>query len=232
MAFGSEKGRKVGFIAGEGIWRWRLYNYQVSGNHDAFNELVHKIVQYLSLRENEDNFNVNYPALFLENDQIEMTAELYNDSYELINTPDVNIRIINDSLKEFNYTFDRQGDHYRLNIGSQAPGDYSFEAKTQLGNQLFTEKGNFSIVKNEIELLDNQADFQLLYQMADQTGGQFASIDNYGTLLDAIEINKEITVQHHQQTLVTEWINVKLLFFILIVALTIEWFFRKYWGIY
>ena len=232
MAFGNDKGRKVGFIAGEGIWRWRLYNFQASGNHDAFNELVQKIVQYLSLRENEDNFNVNYPALFQENDPIEMTAELYNDSYELVNTPDVNIRLMNDSLKEFNYTFDRTGDHYHLNIGNQPPGDYTFEANTQLGSQLFTEKGSFSIVRNEIELQNNQADFGLLYQLAHQSGGQFASFENYGTLLDAIANNKQITVQQHRQTLLTEWINVKMLFFILILLLSVEWFFRKYWGIY
>jgi hypothetical protein len=232
MAFGNDKGRKVGFIVGEGIWRWRLYNYQNGGNHDAFNELTQKIVQYLSLRENEDNFNVNYPALFQETDNIEFTAELYNDSYELVNTPDVNIRIKSDSLKEFNYTFDRMEDYYRLNAGNLQPGDYTFEAETQLGSQHFTEKGNFSIVKNEVELQNNQADFGLLFQLAQQTGGQFSAIDNYGTLLDAIGNNKQITVQQHQQTFLTEWINLKTLFFLLIVLLGIEWFFRKYWGIY
>jgi len=232
MAFGNDKGRKVGFIVGEGIWRWRLYNFQNSGNHEAFNELTQKMIQYLSLKENEDNFNVNYPALFQETDNIEFTAELYNDSYELVNTPDVNIRIKSDSLKEFNYTFDRTDDYYRLNAGNLQPGDYTFEAETQLGSQHFTEKGNFSIVKNEVELQNNQADFGLLYQLAQQSGGQFSTIDNYGTLLDAIGNNKQITVQQHQQTLLTEWINLKTLFFLLILLLGTEWFFRKFWGIY
>lgn len=232
MAFGNEKGRKIGFIVGEGIWRWRLFCYQNNGNHEAFNELTQKIVQYLSLKENEDNFNVNYPPLFQENDNIEFTAELYNDSYQLVNTPDVNIRIKSDSLKEYNYTFDRTDDYYRLNAGNLQPGDYSFEAETQLGNQKFTEKGNFSIVKNEVELQNNQADFGLLYQLAQQTGGQFSTIDNYGTLLDAIGNNKQIAVQQHQQTLLTEWINLKTLFFLLILLMGTEWFFRKFWGIY
>jgi len=232
MAFGNDKGRKVGFIVGEGIWRWRLFDYQNTGNHEAFNELTSKIVQYLSLREKEDNFNINYPALFQETDNVELTAELYNDSYELVNTPDVNIRIKSDSLKEFNYTFDRTENYYRLNVGNLQPGDYTFEAETQLGSQHFTEKGNFSIVKNEVELQNKQADFGLLYQLSQQTGGQFSTIDNYGTLLDAISKNKQITVQHYLQTLLTEWINLKTMFFLLIILLASEWFFRKYWGIY
>jgi hypothetical protein len=232
MAFGTDKGRKIGFIIGEGLWRWRLYNYQSSGNHDAFNELIQKSIQYLALRENEDNFNVYHPALFQETDNIELTAELYNDSYELVNTPDVNIRIQNDSLKVFNYVFDRTNDSYRLNAGNLEPGDYTFEAETKLGNQNFTEKGSFSIVKNELEKQNNRADFGVLYQLSQQTGGQFYPVENQDTLLDVVRDNKQITVQQHQQTIQTEWINLKVLFFLLILLLGVEWFFRKYWGIY
>lgn len=232
MAFGIEKGRKTGFIVGEGLWRWRLYDFRETGNHDAFNELIHKIIQYMALRQNEDNFNVYYPALFQETDDIKFTAELYNDSYELVNTPDVSMRILNDSLHEFNYQFDRTDDSYSLNAGSLKPGDYSFEAETSLGNQHFTEKGKFSIVKNEIEVQNKQADFNVLYQIAQQSGGKFYPFKNVGTLLDNIEHNKQITVQQFHQTIQSEWINLKSLFFVLIILLGVEWFFRKFWGIY
>ena len=232
MAFGADKGRKVGFIVGEGLWRWRLYDFQVNGNHEAFDELVQKTIQYLALKENEDNFNVYHPALFQETDNIELTAELYNDSYQLVNSPDVSIRIKNDSLKEFTYLFDRTDDYYRLNAGNLEPGDYTFEADTKLGTQSFTEKGNFSIVKNEIEIQNNQADFGVLFQLSQQTGGQFYPFENRGSLFDAIKTNKQITVQQHKQTLQTEWINLKGLFFLLILLLGAEWFYRKYWGIY
>lgn len=232
MAFGFEKGRKIGFILGEGLWRWRLNNFRTDGNHEAFNELVQKMVQYLALKQNEDNFNVHYSALFQETDEIELTAELFNDSYELVNTPDVNIKIWNDSLRELSYQFDRIEDFYRLNAGNLQPGDYSFEATTQLGNQHFSEKGSFSIAKNDIELQNIRADFGVLQKMSQQTGGQFASFENYGTLLDTIAANKQITVQQYKQTFQTEWINMKMLFFVLLLLLGAEWFFRKYWGIY
>lgn len=232
MAFGFEKGRKIGFILGEGLWRWRLNNFRTDGNHEAFNELVQKIVQYLALKQNEDNFNVHYSALFQETDEIELTAELFNDSYELVNTPDVNISILSDSLRELSYQFDRINDFYRLNAGNLQPGDYTFEAETQLGNQRFSEKGSFSIVKNDIELQNIRADFGVLQKMSQQTGGEFAAFENYGTLLDAVGANKQITVQHYKQTFQTEWINMKMWFFALLLLLGAEWFFRKYWGIY
>lgn len=232
LAFGTEKGRKTGFIMGEGIWRWRLYDYAVNGNHDAFNELIYKMVQYLALRQNEDNFNVIYPALFEETDDVKFTAELYNDSYELVNTPDVFIRIKNDSLREFNYQFDRTDNYYTLNAGNLRPGDYSFEAETTLGNQHFTEKGKFSVVKNEIEVQNKQADFEVLYQIAQLTGGEFQPLAKSGTLLDSIQNNKQISTQEFHQNIQSEWINLKSLFFLLVVTLAAEWFFRKFWGIY
>ena len=232
IAFGTNKGRKIGFIAGEGLWRWRLYNYQTSGNNDAFNELVQKSIQYLALKQNEDNFNVFHPALFQETDAIELTAELYNDSYELINTPEVNIRIKNDSLREFTYQFDRTSDAYRLNAGNLRPGDYTYEAETNIGDQQFTEKGSFSIVKNELETQNTRADFGVLYQLSEITGGKFFSFNDYGTLLDTIRSNKQIAIQQHQQSFQTEWINLKSLFLLLIILVGVEWFFRKYWGIY
>ena len=232
LALGVDKGRKVGFVIGEGLWRWRLNDFKMSGNHEAFDELVQKVVQYLALKENEDNFNIYSPALFQETDNVELTAELRNDSYQLVNTPDVSIKIRNSNQQEFSYTFDRRDDYYTLNAGSLEPGDYSFEAETQLGNQHFSEKGNFSIVKNEIEVQNGQANFGALYQLSQQTGGQFATLENYGILLDTIKNNSQITIQKYKQTVQTEWINLKLLFFLLLLLLGCEWFCRKYWGIY
>jgi hypothetical protein len=232
LAFGNDKGRKVGFIVGEGIWRWRLFNFQATGNHEGFNELIQKTIQYLALKQNEDNFNVYFPAVFQETDNVEFTAELYNDSYQLINMPDVSMRIKDSKQKEFNYLFDRKDDYYSLNAGTLEPGDYSFEAETKIGNQVFTEKGNFSVVKNEVEIQNSQADFGVLFNISVKTGGKFSSYVNYGTLLDSIKANKQIKVQHYKQSIQSELINIKLVFFLLILLLGAEWFLRKYWGIY
>lgn len=232
LAFGNVQGRKVGFVVGEGIWRWRLFNFQATGNQDAFNELIQKSIQYLAFKQNEDNFNVYYPVVFQETDQAEFTAELYNDSYQLINTPDVSMKIRDNNQKEFSYIFDRKDNFYSLNAGTLAPGDYTFEAETKVGSQSFIEKGNFSVVKNNIETQNTQADFNILYQISSKSGGKFSPYVNYGTLLDSIKANKQIKVQHYKLSVQSELINVKFVFFLLILFLGAEWFLRKYWGIY
>ena len=50
VVFNNAVDRKVGLLVGEGIWRWRLYNFLQTGNHKAYNELVTKIVQYMSVK--------------------------------------------------------------------------------------------------------------------------------------------------------------------------------------
>lgn len=232
MAFGMIKGRKIGFVVGEGLWRWRLADFEETGNHEAFDELVQKVVQYLALKENEDNFNVYCQALFQETDEVEFIAELYNDSYELVNTPEVDITIKNEAQNEFKFLFDRVEDHYALNAGNFSAGDYTFEASTRLGSQKYTEKGTFSVVKNEIETQNTVADFGVLYQLAEQSGGRFFTLNDDDLLVREISQNKQIAVQVHRQVVQDEWINLKLLFFALAVLLGLEWFFRKYWGIY
>jgi hypothetical protein len=232
LAFGTYKGRKTGFIVGEGLWRWRLADYQLNGNHEAFDELIQKMAQYLALRENEDNFNVYHPAIFQETDNVEFTAELYNDSYELVNSPEVEIVIKDSRQKEFKYVFEKTEDHYKLNAGSLAPDDYAFEAKVQLGDQGFSESGNFSVVKNEVEKQNTVADFNVLYQMAVQSGGQFFEANDCSKLVDEIKENNRIEVKIHRQNIQDEWINMKIMFVFLLILLSSEWFLRKYWGTY
>ena len=70
IATGTMNGIKTGFIFGEGIWRWRLYDYYMNENEAAFNELINQLVQYLSLRENEDNFIIDYNPVYAEIDDI------------------------------------------------------------------------------------------------------------------------------------------------------------------
>lgn len=232
FSFGSINGRKTGFILGEGLWRWKLHNYKETGNHEAFNELIQKSIQFLALKENEDNFNIYHKSIFKESEEIEFTAELFNDSFEPVSNSEISLVINNDSLQEFNYIFDKQEINYKLNAGTLFPGNYSYKAETNIGNQNYTEQGNFSIIKNELEVKNMPADFTVLYQIASQTAGDFNTFDNYGMLLDEIFNNKQIKVQQIRQTKQFELINVNLMFIIMIVLFGLEWFLRKYWGNY
>ncbi|MCF6332154.1 MAG: hypothetical protein L3J11_02630 [Draconibacterium sp.] len=232
IATGNLNGRKTGFIFGEGIWRWRLYDYYINQNQNHFNELVNQLIQYLSLRENEDNFIVDFKPVYAEIEDVVLTAEVYNDAFERNTSNEVNIEIKNTNGDEFNSTFDIQGEKYYLNTGKLPTGDYTFSANVTIGKETFNETGSFTIVPVNLENLVTRANHNMLYQLATQSGGKFYLSNEVDRLISDLKNNNKLKPTSYFQEMVRELLNLRWLFFVLLILLSVEWFLRKYWGIY
>ena len=232
MTTGKTEGRKIGFIFGEGIWRWRLFDYEQHENHRLFNELVNQLVQYLALRENEDNFIIDFKPVYTETDDVIMNAEVYNDAFERVTSGEVNIVMKNSDNEDFNFTFDIRGEDYYLNAGHLPVGDYSFTATVNLGNEKYTETGNFTVVSVNLETLVTRANHNLLYQLASQSGGRFFLPGAVDEMVADLKSGKRLKTVNYYQEMVSELLNLRWLFAVLLVLLSVEWFLRKYWGIY
>ncbi len=232
IATGVINGRKIGYIFGEGIWRWRMYNYYFTENQDQFNELINQLVQYLALRQNEDNFIIDYKPEYIETEDVILQAEVYNDAFERITTEEVNIALKNQEGDEFNFTFDVRGDGYFLNAGNLPVGDYQFEAEVTIGNKTYTEKGRFTVTEVNIENIITQANHRMLYQLATQSGGKYFLPDQTKNLAQDIKSNNNVKSLTYFQEMINQLLNLRWIFFILLLLLSVEWFLRKYWGIY
>lgn len=232
IATGVLNGKKIGFIFGEGIWRWRLNNYFQNQTHTQFNELISQLIQYLSLRENEDNFIMKFNPVYSEIDPVVLNAEVYNDVFERITTEEVTIAIRNEQGNDLDFTFDIRGNGYHLNAGNLPVGNYSFVAEVTIGNNKYTETGNFAVTSVNIENIETRANHQMLYQLASQTGGKFFTPNQVDQAIEEIKKSNKLKPQSHFQEMVTELINLRWMFFVVLVLLSVEWFLRKYWGIY
>lgn len=232
LATGLLNGRKTGYLFGEGIWRWRLYDYASNQNHNSFNELVNQLVQYLSLRQNEDNFIVEFSPVYAEIDNIILGAEVYNDAFEKITSEEVTIELQNQEGKEFNFTFDVSGSNYFLNIGHLPTSDYTFTANVTLGDKTFKETGSFTVTAVNFENINTEAQHSLLYQMAAQSGGKFYLPAETGNLMDELKTGNKLKPASYYQEMINELLNLKFLFFVILLLLSVEWFLRKFWGIF
>jgi hypothetical protein len=232
LATGTINGRKTGFIFGEGIWRWRLYNYYANQNHVLFNELVNQLVQYLALRQNEDNFIIDFKPVYAETEEIIFKGEVYNDLFERINTQEVNIRIQNATGEEFDFTFDLQGNDYILNAGYLPAGDYNFSASVEIGDNTLSETGKFAITPVNFENLDLQANHNLLFQLAAESGGKLYLPNQSEQLISDLQNNNRLKTTTYYQEMINELLNLKWMFFVALLLLSVEWFLRKFWGLY
>ena len=232
LATGMFRGKKTGFLFGEGIWRWRLNNYFQNQSHAQFNELINQLVQYLALRENEDNFIINYEPVYAEIDPVIFDAEVYNDLFERITTEEVSMVIQNEQGDELDFTFDVRGNGYHLNAGNLPVGNYSFVAEVTAGNQTFTETGHFAVTGVNIENIVTRANHRMLYQLSSQTGGAFYTGNEIDQAIAALKESNNLKPTSYFQEMVTELLNLRLMFFVVLILLSVEWFLRKYWGIY
>jgi len=225
-------GRKTGYIFGEGIWRWRLYNYYLNNTHSEFNEFIYKLVQFLARKQNEDNFMVSYKSVYDETEDVVFTAEVYNDAFEKITTPEVIITIKNDQGDELNFTFDAGAGYYILNAGNLPVGNYSFDAEVVIGNDTYTETGNFTVTAVNIEKITTLANHRMLYQLAGKSGGEFILPGETDRLIQKLKDDNKLLPETYTREYAEELLNIRWLFFVFLVILGAEWFLRKYWGLY
>ncbi len=232
LVTGNNNGWKTGILFGEGIWRWRLYDYYLNENHDVFNGFVSSLAQYLALCDNEDNFMVTYTPAYNETDPVLIGAEVYNDAYEPLTEEDVTITITDSIGNDYQYTFDRYNKRYRLDAGILPAGDYTFQAAVTISGEEHIEEGKFAIMPVNIESTNIQANHNLLFQLSSNTGGEFYGLKNADEVFTDIKNNPEIRPTTYVQTTLANVLNVKLLFVLLLVLFSLEWFLRKFWGIY
>lgn len=232
IAFGRIDGQKRGFIAGEGLWRWRIHNYLNDRSHAAFDDLIQKFVNYLILKPNEDNFNIYWKTNYAEDEPVIIQAELFNESFELDNSPEVDIEFIHENGQTYQAVFDKTNDKYQLNMGRLPDGNYAFIAHSKLAESEFSESGNFSVSKIQIEGIETEANFQLLSQMARKTGGEFFLAEAVDELIQQLKQHPNLQAKQTEQQIYRELLTMKWFFFILLFLLALEWFLRKFWGIY
>ena len=223
---------KTGIINDSGIWKWRMANYAREGNHEAFNEIINKTIQFLSLKVDKSFFRVFSKNNFTENDNIEFDAEVYNESYELITNPDVALTITNSEGKRFPYSFNKTSNSYYLNAGSLPVDNYKYSARVKIGDKRLTETGEFTISALNIEKINTVADHNLLYNLAVRSGGEMIYPGQMNNLSEMIKSREDIKTISYTQKRFSEILNFPWLLILIIALLSAEWFMRKRAGGY
>jgi hypothetical protein len=233
LAFDESGSQKTAVLVGEGLFRWRLYDFQFNKNHDFSNQFIQQVIQYLSVKEDKRPFKVSLTKnIFNENEPIVFEAELYNQSYELINQPEVKLSIKDEAGKATEYTFARSGNGYRLEIGNLPEGNYNYSASTKAADKPHNAAGKFTIAPLQLELLNSVANHQLLYQISNETGAELFYHNQLEALAKKIIENQNIKPVLYDTFKTDSIINLKWIFFLIVSLLSVEWFVRKYLGGY
>ena len=229
VAMGALQGRRVVVVTGEGLWRWRLADYQRNGNSKVFDEWVGKLVTYATLQPKGDPFRVRTKRMWDVGDEVTFDAELYNDSYEPVSNADVSIEIARDGERH-SYPFSRVGVGYQARVGILEPGTYQYVATALLGGKRHQAKGSFVVRDLNLESLNLVADHALLNTLSHITGGQMLTPSRLGEFPALLRQRGDVVPVIYTRTSHNLLLDLPWVFVIIIVMLSAEWVIRKHGG--
>ena len=232
LILASDEARKIGMMLGEGLWRWRLNEYDRTENTLYFDEIFGKLVQLLSTTEDKRKFR-SYPVRqeFSDTEPVVFESQVYNDIFEPVYGNSVEIDITHEDGHRTNYNYVISPGNMRYQIGGLEEGVYRYRSSTVLNGKTETVRGEFAVVERQAELQNLTADFDLLRKLSENTGGKFYVASQVANLQSELQQTQATSVIHTEETY-DSMINLKWVFWLLLILVTAEWTLRKFYGSY
>ncbi|GAB3786392.1 hypothetical protein GCM10028818_49720 [Spirosoma horti] len=224
--------RKTAVLAGEGLWSWRLEEYALTDKQEVVDELIQKVIQLISVKEDRRKLRV-YPIRneFVAGEKVIFETELYNDIYERLYDKPVRLEISDEKGLTRSYNYTPTEANSRFEISRLPEGAYRFKASVTVDNKAEQSTGQFVVRDLQLEALNTTADHGLLRQLAKQTGGQFYTVSQTDELVRTLT-NRPHPARLTSTEEMNELINWRWLFFVILTLVAIEWGLRKFYGGY
>lgn len=232
IAFYENPDSRYGVVLGEGLWMWRLQSYLQFNDTKAFDNFILKSVQYLMARKDKRFFRVITEGEYNSADKVELQAELYNSAYELVNEPDVYLRLTNEAGEQFNFVFSPIQQSYILELESLPLGVYRYTATTNYGGKDYSDRGEFIIRSQSLESRQLNANHAMLYRISEKTGGTLLYPNEFSQLQEILNNRDDLKSRIYFEEKYTGLNNLPWLIGLILFLLSLEWFLRKYFGLY
>ena len=228
----TQDSRKVAVMLGDGFWQWRLHEFSKAENTEAFDDVVGKLVQFLSTTDDKSKFR-SYPVKqqFSETEAVILESQVYNDIYEPIFGNTIDLELIDEAGKKFRYNYVTNLGNARYQIGGLKEGVYRYSSSTLINGKKEEVRGQFLVSAQDTELQNLTADFDVLRKLSASTGGLFYLASDIDKLKEEL-LKKEAQSIIHSEETYDPLLNLKWVFFILLLMVSAEWFLRKYFGSY
>lgn len=223
---------KRALLLADGLWRWRLSEFRETEKTEAFDELASKLIQYLSTREDRSRFRC-FPLRpeFSGAEPVQFESQLYNELLEQIYGNSVQLEITGEDQRTARFTYSTSPGNTRYRLGNLPQGVYRYKATTIRNNVTETARGEFVVNAQSPESQHTAADFRLLQQLSAKTGGQFFTMRDFDVVADTIRKTPAQRLIRTDETF-QSLLNLKWVFFLLLLLVSGEWFARKFLGGY
>ena len=174
--------------------------------------------------------NVSYESFYNGNDNLVITAQFFNKTFEFDKTANLEIVLKNkDEGQLLNFPFILKNTNYQVDLSGMPAGDYEFTVKSLDEN--ISMSGSFKILDYNVEQHYLNANVLKLQNVATYSQGKAYFIDETSTFINHLMTDERFATVQKSSKNVVPLIDWKFLLAFIAFSLSAEWFIRKYTGL-
>lgn len=221
--------RREGLLLGQGIWKWRMQEYREAGNYEHFDALWSKIWLFLSGDGGSGRLTLDYQPIYEGRTEAQLRARFFDESY--VFDPEARLLLqVTDSIgtELLAVPMSLRPGYFETDLADLPAGTYHFTV-TEEGTG-FSRSGQLSLQGFDLEAQQPGTDAAKLRRLASATGGTLYFPQNLQELKDSLLLSDRYRPIQKNRRNVVSLIDYRWLLGLIVLALSAEWFIRKYQG--
>ncbi len=226
-----EKGKTAhALFLGEDIWKWRIQAYRNEKDFKNFDNYFGKIIRYLTSNVSRDRLNIDYKSIYEGSSEAIITATYFDETFVFKNDANIVVQVNEKEKTDFKeIPMLLKGAYYNADLTDFSPGEYNFKVVVKEEN--YSKSGNFKILDYAVEQQFVSSDFEKLNLLANNSNGELYFPNQMNSLLDKLSTDKRFLPTQKSTENIVSLIDFKIILGLILLALALEWFLRKYNGL-
>ena len=217
------RGRSMAFTSGSS-WRWQM---EMSHEDQTYELFWKQIFRWLVSSSPDPVMLSTDKDTYLPGEAVNLTAEVADKAFNRMNNAKVVGKVTDPAGNMTTVTFDWTGSsegQYQTQMSAGAPGIYELQVEATQGTEsLGIHRTSFQVKDRPVEFYNASLDARLLQNVAAQTGGRYYPLAKLGDIPEDAQYVEGQSSFVEQKEL---W-DLPILFILLCLTLSGEWFWRK-----
>tara|TARA_R110002049_G_scaffold80546_1_gene204907 strand:+ start:5360 stop:7396 length:2037 start_codon:yes stop_codon:yes gene_type:complete len=230
LTIAEEDVSKYAVLNGENLWKWRLQSYKNDKTFTNFDAFLGKLILYLSTSKGKNRFVLDYNPIYNNSSETKIRATYFDEAFSFDSNASINIKVTDKTNnKSIEVPMLLKEGYYEADLSNLSSGEYTFIASVAKEN--LSRSGSFSILDFDAEKQFSSSDYGKMQRLANNTKGKLYFLGQVESLIKDLEVDPNYVPTQKSKQIVVPLIDFKFLLGIIVAALSLEWFIRKYNGL-